>query len=325
MIDTTLRDGEQAPGVAFSVDQKVEIARLLDQLGVDEVEAGTPVIGKEEQEAIGIIARAGFSFLTSCWCRARTDDILQAATLGTQSVNISLPVSDIQISSLGKSRDWVMKELKLVVRLAAGHFPRLTMGAQDASRADPDFLREFIFSAEEAGATRIRISDTVGMLDPFGTVDLISPLVNLFPGVEFEFHGHNDLGLATANALAALHAGAHAISATVNGIGERAGNSSLEEVIANLMYRCGESRFKSPVFGFLSSEVSRFSRTAIPVNKPVVGSNAFRHESGIHTTAIRKSPASYQLLDPEAFGAGSISYSQGKHSSHKRPCHLVKQ
>ena len=232
LIDTTLRDGEQAPGVVFSGLEKMRIAEMLHELGIDEVEAGTPAIGSEEREVIKRIANAGFRFKTSCWCRANIKDILEAAKLQTQSINISLPVSDIQIDTLGKSRGWVLKQLKETVALAVQYFPHVTMGAQDGSRADIDFLNEFIFYSSEAGAKRIRISDTVGIADPLQIAELFKAVAKQFPEIAFEFHGHNDLGMATANSVAAIKGGASCISATINGLGERAGNAVLEEVVA---------------------------------------------------------------------------------------------
>lgn len=314
IIDTTLRDGEQSPGVVYSSAEKLRIAEMLDELGVDEVEAGTPAIGYNEQKAISDIAHAGFRFKTSCWCRAKTEDILQAAKLGTQSVNISLPVSDIQIGTLGKTRTWVLQEAGKVVTLARRHFPFVTLGAQDATRADSNFLKEFIFYAHDSGADRVRIADTVGCSDPFEIFSLITELKNDFPDVEFEFHGHNDLGMATANAVAAIRAGVGCVSATVNGLGERAGNSALEEIIAYISFKLNESRFKTRVIHTLSSYVACISGTGIPANKAVSGENAFRHESGIHTSAILKNIKSYQVLNPDDFGMGAPVISFGKHS-----------
>lgn len=325
IVDTTLRDGEQTPGLAFSLHQKVEIARKLDDLGIDEVEAGTPAIGREEQEAIRVIASSGFSFTTSSWCRAISEDIVQAAALGTQSVNISLPVSDIQIETLGKNRRWVLHQLASVTRQASNLFPWVTMGAQDASRANPEFLNEFIYYAIESGAQRLRINDTVGIMDPFETSELFARLKALFPSAEFEFHGHNDLGLATANALAALAGGAGCISATVNGIGERAGNSCLEEIIGILHHKQGENRFNTRMINPLAQYVARASGMAIHATKPFTGPNAFRHESGIHVSAMLKNPSSYQLLDPAEYGCSPISYMEGKHSGKKKICHKARQ
>ena len=314
IIDTTLRDGEQAPGVAFSITDKLAVASFLHDMGVDEVEAGTPAIGRDEQEAIRLIASYGFAFSTSCWCRANANDISEAATLGTDSINISLPASDIQISALNKNRAWILRQMKEAIKQAADSFSHVTMGAQDASRADMDFLKEFIFYATEEGANRIRISDTVGIFDPFETHALFKELLKHFPGVEFEFHGHNDLGMATANAIGALNGGAQCISATVNGLGERAGNSALEEVVAILQEKYGITRFNTGVIHNLSHLVSRLSNRPLPSDKPLLGEKVYTHESGIHTSALLKDSKTYQFLSPEKYGAGRMQFSFGKHS-----------
>lgn len=314
IIDTTLRDGEQAPGVSFSIDDKLKIAALLEKLGVDEVEAGTPAIGLEEQEAIRKIAASGFSFVTSSWCRANVGDIQQAAKLGTGSINISLPVSDIQIETLGKTRLWVLAELKKVIAFASSSFPHVTMGAQDASRADIAFLKEYIFHAIDAGAHRLRISDTVGIYDPTESSALMTELLREFPHVSFEFHAHNDLGLATANTIAALQAGANCASVTVNGLGERAGNASLEQILAILKNKYDIQHFQTKNINELSILVEKLSHRPISEDKPIVGKNVFTHESGIHTSALLKNKNSYQFLDPVEFGRGPLQIVFGKHS-----------
>ena len=314
IIDTTLRDGEQAPGVVFTIDEKLEIAGMLDQLGVHEVEAGTPAIGSDEQEAIKQIALAGFRFATSSWCRARKEDIQQAALLKTDAINISLPVSDLQIHLLGKNRDWVLSQQQLLISYAKQYFKHVTIGAQDSSRADIDFLREYIFHANDAGANRVRINDTVGALDPIGTQRLFRDLVWHFPETEFEFHGHNDFGMATANAITALKSGAKCISATIGGLGERAGNSVLEEVIANLVTQNKQVSFNTIIIKQLSDYVAKAASLKLPDNKPITGWQTYAHESGIHTASMLKNKSSYQVLNPVDFGVSETRYVFGKHS-----------
>lgn len=186
IIDTTLRDGEQTPGVAFSVKEKMEIAAILDVLGVDEVEAGTPAIGQAEQEAIKSIASAGFGFKTSCWCRAIAGDIVEAAKMGTQAINISLPVSDIQLATLGKNQIWALSQVREMVSFAKSFFSHVTIGAQDASRASMDFLHLYVTCAVDAGVDRVRIADTVGILDSLETYQLMHDLKAFFPEVQLE-------------------------------------------------------------------------------------------------------------------------------------------
>ena len=315
IIDTTLRDGEQAPGVFFTVDAKLRIASLLDELGVDEVEAGTPAIGQQEKEAVALIASSGFRFITSCWCRARIEDIREVAKLKTGSVNISLPVSDILINTMDLDRSIIIKKVYECVGEAKNKLDKVTLGAQDATRADPYFLSEFVFHAIDAGADRIRISDTVGVADPFEVNQMISDLCRNFPGIDFEFHGHDDLGMATANSIAAFKGGANSISATVNGLGERAGNASIEELVAWItLNKGGAGKLKPEVIGEICNVVAAASGIFPSANKSIVGKNAFLHESGIHTAALKKNIRSYQVLDPGTFGVEQPSFILGKHS-----------
>lgn len=317
LIDTTLRDGEQAPGVAFSIDEKLSIAAMLDEIGVDEVEAGTPAISINEREAIRLITNAGFAFKTSSWCRATLSDLKLASEVNTQSVNISLPVSDVQIDALEKSRTWVIEELKQVLAFARQNFAHITMGAQDASRADRTFLKEFIFYALDSGAKRIRINDTVGVLSPMVTKELISDLCWNFPEVEFEFHGHNDFGMATSNAITALQSGARCVSATVNGLGERAGNAVLEEVMAFCEYNGMTNKYGMKGFKRLSQYVAQVSGSVLVDNKPLLGDKTFMHESGVHTSSMLKNKKAYQVLNPEDYGLTDTSFAYGKHSGRK--------
>lgn len=314
LIDTTLRDGEQAPGVVFTRKEKLLIAEKLNELGIDEVEAGTPAIGLEEQMAIMDIALAGFSFKTSCWCRANLNDIKVASKLYTDTINISLPVSDIQIETLGKTRAWVLAQLKMVVNYATRYFSHVTIGAQDATRANSKFLNEFVYYCTEYGAKRVRIADTAGIYDPQETHALISTLKKKFPGIQLEFHAHNDLGMASANSVAAINAGASCISATVNGMGERAGNAVLEEVITWLHARKNEKKYATALLSGLSHYVASAALQRLPDNKPVTGKKIFMHESGIHTASMIKNTASYQFLNPTDYGHTQTSYTFGKHS-----------
>lgn len=236
IVDTTLRDGEQTPGVAFTVQEKLNIARMLDIAGVCQIEAGIPAMGGDEAEAVQAIAGLGLKAKVMTWNRAVVDDVKKSIACGVDNIHISAPVSDIQINhKLGKSRKWVLDNLRRVIFLAREYNCWVSVGAEDASRADTDFLFEFVQMAEDSGARQIRYADTVGVLDPFQAYERISALKK-HTSLDIEIHVHNDFGMATANALAALKAGANLVSTTVAGLGERAGNVALEEVVMAMIH-----------------------------------------------------------------------------------------
>jgi homocitrate synthase NifV len=315
LIDSTLRDGEQAPGVVFHLKEKLRIAELLDRAKIPEVELGTPAMGKQEVNDMKIIVNEGFNFKTISWCRATKSDIDAAVKTGTDGINISFPVSDIHQQAMEKDHKWVIKTLYEMFHYASSKFEYVAIGAQDASRADFLFLSDFIGEALFMGAARVRIADTVGILNPITTNKLFRKLKTYFPEGMFEFHGHNDLGMATANTLVALSSGAHAASLTVNGLGERAGNAALEEVVMALELSCNRKHnINTSVFGELSQFVSQTSGVFIPDNKPVVGGKALSHESGIHTNALLKNRASYQIIKAAKVGLAEKDFIFGKHS-----------
>ncbi len=232
IIDTTLRDGEQAPGIAFSVQEKIRIAKLLDRLGVYQLEAGTPVMGGLEQQAIAEIVRLGLRCRVNSWNRLLLGDLRASITCGVRDVHIACPVSEIQIGhKLERSRLWVLDTMRRAIRYALDYGLRVTVGAEDASRADPAFLLDVGLAAQELGVERLRYCDTVGVLHPFDALDRLAWLRSQI-SLEIEFHGHNDFGMATANTLAAVKAGVEYVDTTIGGIGERAGNTCLEEFMA---------------------------------------------------------------------------------------------
>jgi len=316
LIDSTLRDGEQAPGVVFTLDEKLQIAALLDKCGVQEVEVGTPAMGVDEIRDIREIVHAGFKFDKLCWARSKELDIEESAKTGANRINISFSVSDIQLAAMGRNRIWVMNQLRPLIQFARKRFDFIAIGAQDASRANRDFLNEFIAACISEGVNRIRLADTVGILNPFSTAELFTTVSTKFPLSDFEFHGHNDLGMATANSMVAFMSGASAVSATVNGLGERAGNACLEELAVALKVSSEgklDSGIRLPHLQELCNFVSEVSFQPIHATKPVVGKNITRHESGIHCKSLLHDELTYQPFRSEEIGR-TTEMVIGKHS-----------
>ncbi len=314
-IDTTLRDGEQAPGVVFSFTEKVRIAVLLDGAGVPELEIGTPAMGETEINEIRSICRMGFGFKTLAWCRANKHDILCSSRAETNGVHISFPVSPILMKAMGKDKNWVMVQLIELIEFASPMFNFVTIGAQDASRAEIGFLKEFVGTARAFGAARVRLADTVGILNPISTFELVSAIRSVETEIPLEIHAHNDLGMATANTLAAFMAGANCLSTTVNGLGERAGNAPMEEVAMALELSAGvKSTLRNESFAQLSDFVAQASNRPQSTSKPITGSSVLTHESGIHTNCLLKDRSTYQLISAASVGRNEEDFLIGKHS-----------
>jgi len=303
IYDTTLRDGEQTPGVKFTKEQKVEIARKLDEVGIHEIEAGFPVISPYDEEAVKAVVMERLNARILALCRPKQRDIDAALRSEVEGIIIFIAVSDLHLKYKLKM------DLKSAIDMAAwaveyakdhGLFVQLT--AEDATRTTLDSLFSLYKAAEDHGVDRIGIADTAGCIRPRGMAYLVEQIRKNF-NIEMSVHCHNDFGLAVANSLAAYEAGIDAISVTVNGIGERCGNAALEEVVMSLYALYGvDLNFHTEKLRELSLLVSKFSGIPIPVNKAIVGENAFRHESGIHVAAVLKHPFTYEAYDPQIVG-----------------------
>jgi homocitrate synthase NifV len=271
-------------------------------------------MGADEIESIKGIASLGLKARLSVWCRADMKDLRAAWACKVHAVYISFPVSDILLSSIGRDRLWALRSVGRYVRKAKKWFPLAYIGAPDASRAHLPFLEAFAYTVRENGADRLRLADTVGILAPGGTLSLVERIRRAAPGLEIEFHAHNDLGLATANTLAALEGGAHCVSVTVNGLGERSGNAALEEVAMALKVGLGvDPGLRTEGLTALSRQVALASGRPLPPGKPVTGPAAFRHESGVHAAAALRESGAYEPFDPRTVGQ-ETSFVMGKHS-----------
>ena len=317
IYDTTLRDGEQTPGVSFTPGQKLEIARLLDELGVQQIEAGFPVVSEGEREAVRRIAREGLDADVLCLARTLRGDVDAAVECEVDGVITFIATSDLHLRhKLKMSREEVLERVADTVEYAKDHGLWVAFSAEDGTRTEFEFLEKVYRTAEECGADRVHATDTVGVMIPEAMrlfVRRIREVVDVPVGV----HCHDDFGLAVANSLAAVEAGAQAVSTTVNGIGERAGNAALEEVVMALEKLYGLNLgFNTEVLAELSRKVAEYSGIDVPPNKAVVGENAFRHESGIHVAAVLEEPRTYEPMDPREVGMDRRIV-LGKHTGRK--------
>jgi 2-isopropylmalate synthase len=325
IFDTTLRDGEQSPGATMSHAEKLEIAELLDEMGVDIIEAGFPIasegdfkavsdIGKQAKKAVICgLARANFCDIDRCWDAVRHAEKPRIHTfIGTSPLHRAIPNLD---------QDQMAEKIHATVTHARNLCDNVQWSPMDATRTEEDYLRRVVEIAIKAGATTINIPDTVGYTAPVEAAELITMLINTVPGADavvFATHCHNDLGMATANALAAVAGGARQIECTINGLGERAGNTALEEVVMAMKVRSDILPFHTAIdttkLMNISRRVAAVSGFAVQFNKAIVGKNAFAHESGIHQDGMLKNAETFEIMRPEDVGLSATNLVMGKHS-----------
>lgn len=329
LVDTTLRDGEQAPGVVFTPMQRMELARRLAVCGLSEIESGTPAMGAAEQAALRELNLAGLPVRLTAWCRATKEDIEAARACGYRSIHISLPVSPILLGAMGRDEEWVFQTLETLLHRDAdvGDFDFVSIGAQDASRTNTSMLIRFALKAQELGADRVRLADSVGCWNPEAVGNVVRRVHAAVPEMCLGVHMHNDLGMATANSIAAVQNGATDVDVTVNGLGERAGNAPLEQVVMALRTLPEfDHGIRTEKLYDLCRETARYSGRDIPRNQPVIGDDVFRHESGIHVHALLKDRRSYEPFDASAVGrSNELSVQAGKHSGTASLIHLFAQ
>jgi 2-isopropylmalate synthase len=326
IFDTTLRDGEQSPGIALAPDEKAELARALERLGVDVIEAGFPVSSPGDFEGVRAVAAAVSGTTVTALARTRREDLdaaveSLAAARGRTRLHTFIATSPIHMErKLGLEPAEVVEETRFAVGYGFPHVDEVEFSCEDATRSDPAFVAEVCRTAIEAGATTINLPDTVGYCLPDEHAEFLRMVRRLCPeldGVTLSVHCHNDLGLAVANTLSGVAAGASQVECTVNGIGERAGNAALEEVVMALRVRADailcETGIDVSGIGRISQLVSQLTGYPVQRNKAIVGANAFAHEAGIHQDGMLKDAATYQIMDPEELGL-TMTLPLGKHS-----------
>ncbi len=326
VFDTTLRDGEQSPGCSMNVSEKLRMAHQLDRLGVDVIEAGFPVASEGDFQAVQAIAASIRRPVIAGLARACSGDIERAwqalKSAARPRIHVFLATSDIHLKyKLRISREQCLEQARNAVRLAKSFCDEVEFSPEDATRTDLEFLCQVVEAVVEAGATTVNIPDTVGYSMPAEFGELIQTLRQRVPGIEnitVSAHCHNDLGLAVANSLAAIAAGARQVECTINGIGERAGNAALEEIAMAMRVRPDRYAYDTDIVSeqlFAASQLlSEVTGVPVQPNKAIIGRNAFAHEAGIHQDGVLKNPLTYEIMTPQSVGVPDSTLVLGKHS-----------
>jgi 2-isopropylmalate synthase len=326
IFDTTLRDGEQSPGFSMNREEKLQLARQIEQLGVDIIEAGFPIASPGDLEATRAVAAEIKHCRVAALARAKQDDV-EAALRGLEPaaqprLHVFLATSDLHLKyKLRTTRELALEQITKMVRFGRQNCEEVEFSAEDASRTDIDYLCQVVLAAVESGATIINLPDTVGYSTPDDYGEMFRKVrarLGAHPNVVLSAHCHDDLGLALPNSLAAIDAGVRQIECTINGIGERAGNASLEELAVALHVRQDRyavtTNLKLEMLYPTSRMLSKITNVTVPPNKAVVGANAFAHEAGIHQDGILKNPLTYEIINPEKVGVPARRLVLGKHS-----------
>jgi len=325
VFDTTLRDGDQMPGIELDLEEKLYIARLLDELHVDIIEAGFPASSRIDFETVRRIKREASYARVAGLARTSPRDIDAAAEAEADIIHVFIATSDIHMKyKLRMSREEVIEAAVRAVERARGYGAEVLFSAEDATRSDPEFLAAVYRAVADAGARYINIPDTVGTATPWKMEWLVSFIRKALPEwVRIDVHCHNDFGLAVANSLAGVRGGADGVQVTVNGFGERGGNAALEEVVAALHFLMGRrTGVRLGMLTRVSKEVARVFGVQLPPNKPVTGLNAFAHEAGIHVHGVLSNPATYEPMPPEAVG-NRRRIVLGRHSGRAAVAHAL--
>lgn len=322
ICDVTLRDGEQTPGVSFTLEEKQDIAQRLDDTGVEVIEAGFPIVSVHEKEIIRSIARMGLDAKICGLSRACREDIDAALDAEVDMIGLFVATSDLHIRhKYKKPREEVVANALSQCDYAIDHGLIVRFGAEDASRTDLDVLVDVYRQAADHKASYVTYADTTGRMTPLEVATIMKELVSRV-SIPIAMHSHNDLGCATANTIIAAELGAYQLHTTVNGIGERAGNARLEEVLATLALKGGITRYDLTRIPVLSAQVQKYTGIIMPATKPIVGANAFAHESGIHIAAILENPETYEYVPPGLLGL-ERQFILGKHTGKRALTHIL--